>query len=250
MTTALSVSSSFAHARHVVDAMLRSFPALALRTRPCWPNTRRRLRFLTYLAWSTDCVDLSNSSDALSGGCVKVARDVISAAEEARLVAEVDKSLQRQRYRGDHWDGVICAYREVEKHHWDDQENLEIVSAARRAIDPNVTSWLPVHVIDLAEQGEITAHIDSVKFSGGIVAGISLLSSAVMTLEHETRSDDIAHIHLPPRSLYVLSGAARYEFTHRVGSERFRDEAPVVRGRRVSLIFRDAKMEGQTTRPG
>ena len=86
--------------------------------------------------------------------------------------------------------------------------------------------------------------MDSVKFSGGFVAGVSLLSAAIMTLERAdagaARAADTVRLLLPPRSLYVLSGAARFEFTHRIGGGTFRG-APVERGRRISLIFRDAK---------
>lgn len=73
-------------------------------------------------------------------------------------------------------------------------------------------TFLPVHVIDLAEDGYIKPHVDSIKFSGGghvcthvvhheaashgdktihllmlpgFVAGLSLLSSCVMRLQSE-----------------------------------------------------------------
>ena len=100
--------------------------------------------------------------------------------------------------------------------------------------------WLPVHAIELEADGEIRPHVDSVKFSGGFVAGLSLLSSAVMTLEHSDTRSQIARMLLPPRSLYVLEGAARYDFTHRIGGGIFCG-SPVERGRRISLIIRDAK---------
>ena len=44
----------------------------------------------------------------------------------------------------------------------------------------NHIQWLPCHAIDLSVTGVLKAHVDSVKFSGEIVAGISLLSDAVM----------------------------------------------------------------------
>jgi len=83
-------------------------------------------------------------------------------------------------------------------------------------------TWLPVHVLDLAADGYITPHVDSVKFSGDLVCGVSLLSSAVMTLAPEgppeiaSAFDAKARLYLPRRSLYVLSGNARYHFTHSV----------------------------------
>ncbi|CAN0326924.1 unnamed protein product, partial [Phaeothamnion confervicola] len=42
--------------------------------------------------------------------------------------------------------------------------------------------WLPCHAIDLAPEGFIKPHVDSVKFSGRVVAGLSLVSAAVMRL--------------------------------------------------------------------
>ena len=107
----------------------------------------------------------------------------------------------------------------------------------------DVAAWLPTHAIELEPSGEIRPHVDSVKFSGGFVAGVSLLSAAIMTLERAdagaARRGHGGRLLLPPRSLYV-SGAARFEFTHRIGGGAF-GGAPVERGRRLSLIFRDAK---------
>ena len=89
----------------------------------------------------------------------------------------------------------------------------------------------------------LSPHVDSVKFSGGVVCGVSLLSHAHMTLQHEdveAHGDAAVDLYLPRRSLYILSGPARYQFTHAIkegggggGAER---------SRRVSLIFRDEKV--------
>ena len=108
-------------------------------------------------------------------------------------------------------------------------------------------SWLPCHAIDLKKEGVLSAHVDSVKFSGGIVSGISLESSAIMRLKPSEDglafdpNDSSGHIDLllPPLSLYgksfrlcdmiffrdkvsyhqllpfqVLSGGARYNYSH------------------------------------
>ena len=111
--------------------------------------------------------------------------------------------------------------------------------------------WLPCHVIDLHKEGELHAHVDSVRFSGDIVAGLSLLSPSIMRLvpdddghvhqhnyddnhtaeqntNHNTKYqhgivDSIKHqgvhwidLYLPPRSLYVLADAGRYHYSHRL----------------------------------
>ena len=182
--------------------------------------------------------------------CVRVIPEFVTRDEERALAAELDPIFARQRYRRDHWDGVITGYKETERHAWAREENAAVVERARRAITAggdDVTAWLPTHAIELEPSGEIRPHVDSVKFSGGFVAGVSLLSAAIMTLERadagaERAADtvDTVRLLLPPRSLYVLSGAARFEFTHRIGGGAF-GGAPVERGRRLSLIFRDAK---------
>lgn len=47
---------------------------------------------------------------------------------------------------------------------------------------------------------------------------------------------------LEPRSLYILSGGARYEYTHEIlpqAEDSLFEGQKVDRGRRISLIFRD-----------
>ena len=137
--------------------------------------------------------------------------------------------------------------------------------------------WLPCHAIDLHKDGELQAHVDSVRFSGDIVAGLSLLSPSIMRLlpannskdddDDDTSSTSIASsdkerindnmsqgwvdLYLPPRSLYVLSGPARYGMSHQLlptGSvfgekKQGHGEFPITvhRDHRLSVIFRDTK---------
>ena len=109
-------------------------------------------------------------------------------------------------------------------------------------------AFLPPHVVDLAKDGHIGAHVDSIKFSGGIVAGLSLLSQRTMRLEYDHEAHaalpatlaaiplyadatitvaepgenskpplaTAVEFVLPPRSLYVLAGPLRYFFSHQV----------------------------------
>jgi len=89
---------------------------------------------------------------------------------------------------------------------------------------------MPAHVVDLRPAtGQIDAHVDSVKHGGDLVAGLSLVSRRAMSL---LRGDDevVLELQMPPRSLYVLHSAARYELAHAVscGPER-----------RVSVVLRD-----------
>ena len=109
-------------------------------------------------------------------------------------------------------------------------------------------AFLPPHVVDLAKDGHIGAHVDSIKFSGGIVAGLSLLSRRTMRLDYdheahaalpathtafrlyadntvtdtppgEKNKPPVAtavEFVLPPRSLYIMAGPLRYFFSHQV----------------------------------
>ncbi|XP_033112032.1 alpha-ketoglutarate-dependent dioxygenase alkB homolog 7, mitochondrial-like isoform X2 [Anneissia japonica] len=98
-----------------------------------------------------------------------------------------------------------------------------------------------VHVLDLAEDGYIKPHIDSVKFCGNTIAGISLMSPSVMKLVHEKQNHIWANVLLQPRSLYVLRDCVRYEFTHEIlpnETSSFRGEK-VHKNRRISVICRN-----------
>ena len=123
-------------------------------------------------------------------------------------------------------------------------------------------TWLPCHAIDLHKEGQLNAHVDSVRFSGDIVAGLSLLSPSIMRLRPDDDGDVqtglVEHcdekqvqwvdLYLPPRSLYVLADAGRYHYSHQLlpsGSvfSSQEDPTPIVveRDHRISIIFRDAK---------
>lgn len=146
-----------------------------------------------------------------------------------------------------------------------DQENLRIESqnVIRRVrqqlveaghVERNVV-WLPCHAIDLKRNGELKAHVDSVKFSGDLVAGISLLSSSIMRLkpdkddEQGDNASGFVDLYLPPLSLYVLTSVSRYQYLHELlPSGAFfeildKHKIPVQRDRRLSVIFRDAKRD-------
>lgn len=116
------------------------------------------------------------------------------------------------------------------------------------------STWLPCHAIDLKKGGELKAHVDSVRFSGGMVAGISLLSESIMRLKPSPdagRNAEEGHVdlYLPPLSLYVLTGVCRYEYSHEllpscsVYESSDGVKTTVERDHRLSVIFRDAKQE-------
>ena len=213
--------------------------------------------------------------------------EAVTVVQATSLVEELDPVLKRRRYERNHWDQVIIGYKEVERPVWNVPMNVETIANVRRQVDALVRTgstavssadrtldWLPVHFIDLAPDGYITPHVDSTKFSGDIVCGLSLLSPSVMTLTHESdipvlregekrthcvaaaaglRTSTSPRLFLSPRSLYVLSGDARFKFAHSIARNHACEQpernkqAEIVfglkgasKGRRISLIFRDA----------
>mmetsp|Transcript_2769 Transcript_2769/g.3940 ORF Transcript_2769/g.3940 Transcript_2769/m.3940 type:complete len:242 (-) Transcript_2769:235-960(-) len=183
----------------------------------------------------------SQHCDALVGKDLRVFLDVVSEKEEEDLVQELGPVFNRKRYASNHWDGVIERYKESERLSWDIADNSSTVKRIQRFITQNlgfeVPGFLPVHAIDLAADGHISPHIDSIKFSGGMVAGLSLLSSSIMRFQHESDENKVIEALLPPRSLYIMTGDVRYHFTHEILPSS--SNALASRSRRVSLIFRD-----------
>uniref|UniRef100_A0A674GBZ4 Alpha-ketoglutarate-dependent dioxygenase AlkB-like domain-containing protein n=1 Tax=Taeniopygia guttata TaxID=59729 RepID=A0A674GBZ4_TAEGU len=173
-------------------------------------------------------------------GLARVRGDFVSEEEAAALLAEVEPALRRGRYQSDHWDRAISGYRETER---------ALGGPAGGALLLRVTPEFPprspprarAHVLDLQPGGRVGPHVDSVKFCGCTIAGLSLLSASVLRLRSLRDPRDHLELLLPPRSLYVLQGAARYEFTHEIlgDEESFFGGLRVPRGRRVALIFRN-----------
>ncbi|XP_072847610.2 alpha-ketoglutarate-dependent dioxygenase alkB homolog 7, mitochondrial isoform X1 [Pogona vitticeps] len=129
----------------------------------------------------------------------------LSEAEEALLAQEVEPHFRRRRYEDGHWDGAIHKYRETEKSHWS-KESHEILQRVRdAAFPPGMPQLTQVHVLDLHKSGYIKPHVDSVKFCGCTIAGLSLLSSSVMHLVSEQNPEDWLDLLLERRSLYILS---------------------------------------------
>nr|XP_020654392.1 alpha-ketoglutarate-dependent dioxygenase alkB homolog 7, mitochondrial [Pogona vitticeps] len=177
----------------------------------------------------------------LRAGGASVVPDFLSEAEEALLAQEVEPQFRRRRYEDGHWDGAIHKYRETEKSHWS-KESHEILQRVRdAAFPPGMPQLTQVHVLDLHKSGYIKPHVDSVKFCGCTIAGLSLLSSSVMHLVSEQNPEDWLDLLLERRSLYILRGPARYEFTHEIlkDEESFFNGRKITRERRISVICRN-----------
>ena len=160
-------------------------------------GTRRRLRLHEFPRVTSSLQDAQRF--------LRVVPHFVTGDEEAAFVRALTPKLQRQRYQGTHWDAVINRYKETElppaeqlpEHDGDGAVIRAVmqrtVAYLRRATQSPTMAVLPPHVIDLAADGHIGPHVDSVKFSGGMVAGLSLLSDRVMRLSPCSPQDAVAN---------------------------------------------------------
>ncbi|XP_071964977.1 alpha-ketoglutarate-dependent dioxygenase alkB homolog 7, mitochondrial-like [Antedon mediterranea] len=230
-----------------------TFTLLGREPRPC-PSSFIPVRFLTISSRPTHTVpstmNITNECTEFSG---KDARDIfekdfklynefISEIESETLMKEVQKYFKGLRYEVDHWDDAIHGYRETEKSNWNEDNSRIIQKVRETAFTKSASSQLNlVHVLDLAEDGYIKPHVDSVKFCGNVIAGISLLSPSVMRLVHVEQKNIWANVLLRPLSLYVLQNRVRYEFTHEILSNETSSYLgnKVQKSRRISVICRN-----------
>ncbi|KAH8296439.1 hypothetical protein KR054_006164, partial [Drosophila jambulina] len=200
---------------------------------------------------------------------MRIITDFISEKEEQQLHEEIEPYMSRLRYEFDHWDDAIHGFRETERKKWF-PHNREVLERVRQvAFDGAIMPY--VHILDLAADGVIKPHVDSTRYCGTTISGISLLSDSVMRLvrtdaqryQQSTKADskdadtDAAYRHqpkeaslenkfyadllLPRRSLYIMSHTARYNFTHEIlAKEQSQFQGtPVPKTRRISIICRN-----------
>ncbi|KAH8264822.1 hypothetical protein KR038_002521, partial [Drosophila bunnanda] len=207
---------------------------------------------------------------------MRIITDFISESEEQQLHEEIEPYMSRLRYEFDHWDDAIHGFRETERKKWF-PHNREVLERVRQvAFDGAIMPY--IHILDLAADGVIKPHVDSTRYCGTTISGISLLSDSVMRLvrtdaqryqQHqqsttnakETESKDAdtdaayrhqpkeaslenkfyADLLLPRRSLYIMSHTARYNFTHEILAKEHSQfqGTPVPKTRRISIICRN-----------
>ncbi|KAL2101397.1 hypothetical protein ACEWY4_003158 [Coilia grayii] len=172
---------------------------------------------------------------------VDVQVDFINEEEEQAFLKELDLGLKKKRYEFDHWDDAIHGFRETERVQWGAACGAVIRRLRAQAFPQGDRLLGPVHILDLDKTGFIKPHVDSVKFCGTTIAGISLLSDSVMRLVHVEEKTDWVDLFLPQRSLYVLRDEARYKFTHEIlkDAESFFAGQRIPRHRRISVICRN-----------
>lgn len=170
-----------------------------------------------------------------------VVENFVTEEEEKSLLDEVEPYMNKLKYEVSHWDGAIEGYRETERLKWNDS-NTKILNRVKEiAFSKDTQPMKYVHVLDLKENGVIKAHIDSIRFCGNTIAGISLLTDSVMRLRHDKEKSKILDVLLSRRSLYIMKGTARYDYTHEVlGNEESRfGEQIIKKTRRISIICRN-----------
>ena len=176
----------------------------------------------------------SNFTDHKS---IRIIDNFITAEEESILFEEVEKKLRRMKYESNHWDAVIHGYREIQKLVWSETAH-PIIQRLGSMVTPPL---LPhTHVLDLSADGLITPHVDSVQHCGPSLAVLSLLSDAVMKLEHMQRDEQWFKVLIKRYSVYVLHGRLRYEYKHSIlnGEAAVLNGRKVEKGRRLSIIIR------------
>ncbi|RHZ29610.1 hypothetical protein DYB37_011514 [Aphanomyces astaci] len=252
----------FGQVRHMRGLVSRGF-AVVGRGGRCHRSTGFKRAFSTSFSWQdSPLVDRSMCKDAtLVWNDLQVMQDVLTLDEERLLADEAAALLRRRRYEVNHWDQVIVNFKEMETVKWSQgtvlrtqfQIHIPVGSLSSRIeaadilarvrtlpiLPQDLEYFPPVHVIDLAEAGYIKPHVDSIKFSGQVVAGLNLLSPAVMRFQEE-HGDNRIDLLLPRRSFYCMRGGVRYRYTHEIlpGVQHFQGQ-PVERTRRISIMIRD-----------
>lgn len=113
---------------------------------------------------------------------------------------------------------------------------------AKRLHDQGIFQTAPDQaIVNEYEPGQgISAHVDCVPCFGGVIASLTLGSSAIMQFQN-ARNSRKEELYLQERSLIILSGAARFDWTHAIPARK----SDVINGfklertRRISLTFRN-----------
>lgn len=182
--------------------------------------------------------------------------NAVTVGEEQALLKYLLSKFKKKKYENGHWDSVITKFKETEVAEDSDVIVNEILQRCKQSViiaTGKEYQFLPVHAIDLAQDGVISPHVDSVKFSGELIAGLSLVSTRILRLSPNINDSDSVKrltelnydlgksydIILPPHSIYIIKGLLRYHFTHAIIDNQINGDPTL---RRVSLMFRDIKV--------
>ena len=220
---------------------------------------------------------VTRETPELAAAGLVLQHDFISRDEESELLAIADEKLAGEPYVSSHYDGVISGYRECGVPILDihspgaaaavQRQRQVAWSATHGAKRRGIGMFPHVQVIDMPASGRINAHRDNMKMFGEFTAGLNLLSSAVMRFVPCTTAGKTAQLPsfdvvLRPRTLYVMHGSLRWQYTHAVldadetdavladisqsseNDDGFSSTLAGRRGRRVSIIVRDLGSPG------
>lgn len=166
--------------------------------------------------------------------------EYVSPDQQARLTRIVDESPWRTdlKRRVQHW-GWVYDYR---ARRVDPATYLgplppwAALLARRLAADHHMPEVPDMLIVNEYVPGQgISAHVDCVQCFSGTICSLSLGSQCVMSFS-ERGQGRIESLLLPPGSLLVLSGDARYRWTHAIPARK--SDGKTQRTRRISLTFR------------
>lgn len=108
--------------------------------------------------------------------------------------------------------------------------------------------WNQVIVNEYLPGQGISAHTDSLAY-GGVIQCYTLGSGATMRFTSEEHKGERRDLYVEPRSLYVMTGEARYQWKHEMISRKSDTVEGVkqARSRRISVTLRSVLLASDTT---
>lgn len=145
---------------------------------------------------------MSRNFRDIINSCLRVETNFINECEESRLIQELMKKLKLLKWSEGHFDEKIRHYKEFTITHNQQFPYLnDIFNQKIRHFLPK-KEFLPWHVIELGNDGEVKPHIDNKYYSGSLIAGISLQRDSILTLSDPFEPTTSFQITLPRRSIY------------------------------------------------
>ncbi|KAI9292299.1 hypothetical protein K502DRAFT_352146 [Neoconidiobolus thromboides FSU 785] len=191
------------------------------------------------------CLQTISQKSALYNNYLKdieIIPNFINEKEEEKLILFSNKKMKRKQYELNHIDNKILNYREVQVSSIEDEEILNIIDKVHGMFKDKI--WLPLHILDLNNNGKILPHIDNHELSGSIIIGLSLLSDTKIKFQHQD-GDHEFELLANRRSLYIQKDSIRYNYLHSImndNNEFLFNNQVYSSGRRISWLFRDAKL--------
>jgi len=196
--------------------------------------------------FSNDRVIPANDPEMVSQvSGLRFLENYVSQAEHDQILASIDREpwLDDLKRRVQHY-GFKYNYKSRSIDHGMYIGQLPDWSSTlcRHLLADQLISYLPDQIIVneyLPGQG-IANHIDCEPCFNDTIISLSLISTCVMDVINKENPTKRLELLLPARSLVVLSGEARYRWTHGIAGRRV-DEfngIKIVRERRISLTFR------------